>query len=181
MLMTAPAADPKLQTVAPWERQEDESDAAWQAFAIYRDLGLQRTYAATAAKCRKHVSLVQRWSLVRNWKHRTKAWDRELDRTRIDAHKQALREMESRHSHVAATMIGRLGERLGQLTKEDLAQMAPRDLALWFKLSVEIERRSRGADLFLKPQSTHHALDDDDDAWVLQNFDINELRLTTKE
>ena len=178
--MKAPEADPTLQAVALWERQDDESDAAWQAFTIYRDLGLNRTYAATAANCRKHTSLVQRWFLTRSWKARTFAWDRELDRTRIDAHKQGLREMELRHSEVASDLIARVGERLGQLTKIDMAQMAPRDLALWFKMAVEIERMSRGADLYFKPQYLRGRLDDEDDDWLLQHMDLNEIRRATK-
>ena len=45
-----------------WERQENESSKAYQAFCIYRDLGAGRTLAAVSEKLRKSYDLIRRWS-----------------------------------------------------------------------------------------------------------------------
>jgi hypothetical protein len=167
--------------IAPWERREDESDAAWGAFLVYRGLGLNRTYAATAAACRKHVSLIQRWAIVKTWRSRTVAWDRDLDRVRIDAHREAVKEMETRHAGSAALLIRKVCDRLGEMTHEDMAQVQPRDLAGWFKLAVEVERRSRWADRILRPRMRSRHLDAEEDAQFLQDIDIDDLFQLTNE
>ena len=166
--------------VAPWERQDGEGDAPWQAFVVYRGLGLDRTYAATAAACRKHVSLIQRWSLALDWRTRTVAWDREIDRVRIQSHKQALREMDRRHGEVAAMLISRVKKRIERLSDEDMEQLSPRDLAKWLSVAVEVERRSRGAELILRAHHAHVRLDDEDDAFMLQHMNLDDIRSLTE-
>lgn len=43
-----------------WERQENESNKAFQAFCIFRDLGAGRTLAAVAEKLRFNSALVEK-------------------------------------------------------------------------------------------------------------------------
>ena len=50
-----------------WDRQETESNKAFQAFCVYRDLGVGRTLAAVAEKLRKSYDLIRRWSKNYFW------------------------------------------------------------------------------------------------------------------
>jgi hypothetical protein len=87
--MSTPVNGMSLQ---PWDRQERESLAAFRAFTIYRDLGLERTLAAA---CRTHAESRNRsksgpktvrrdprnsdwrkWFTMHRWEERARAWDR---------------------------------------------------------------------------------------------------------
>lgn len=61
-----------------WERQEKESQQAYEGFVTYRDLGVGRTFTAVAKKLQKSNSLIRRWKEQWNWEKRADAWDKEL-------------------------------------------------------------------------------------------------------
>ncbi len=67
----------------PWERRQDESDKAFQAFQVYRDLGPKRSYRSVAQRLGKAGSLVSRWSSRHQWVSRSAAFDAEADRVRV--------------------------------------------------------------------------------------------------
>lgn len=72
-----------------WERQEKESPQAYEAFTVYRDLGVGRTFAAVAEKLQKSVSLIHRWKDKWDWEIRADAWDKIIAQKAI---KQAAKE-----------------------------------------------------------------------------------------
>ena len=45
-----------------WERLENESSRAFEAFSAYRDLGPQRSLAKVAETLGKSKALMERWS-----------------------------------------------------------------------------------------------------------------------
>lgn len=75
----------------PWERQPEESDQAWEAFVVYRDM-LQvehdgsilgrRSYREVARRLGKAASLMDKWSVRHKWRLRVEAYDADLDRDR---------------------------------------------------------------------------------------------------
>lgn len=85
-----------------WERQPEESAKAFEAFAIYRDMGNDRSIAKVAEKLGKSEALLHRWSSKFDWVNRAAAWDdelarmttrelmRDIARTRARQRKQAL-------------------------------------------------------------------------------------------
>src|SRR3954469_11415188 len=69
----------------PWERQSRESDEAYVAFLAYRDLGAGRTHEATRNRLGKrpgYLKPIERWSVLRQWRQRSCAWDDHLQAER---------------------------------------------------------------------------------------------------
>lgn len=63
-----------------WERQPEETPKAYEAFAIYRDMGSDRSLAKVGEELGKSEALMERWSAKYDWVKRAAAWDDELDR-----------------------------------------------------------------------------------------------------
>lgn len=70
----------------PWERQSKETDRAWAAFQVYRDLlPAERSYDAAYRKSytkpphRRAPKWYRMWAKQHDWKVRTETWDRHLD------------------------------------------------------------------------------------------------------
>ena len=57
----------------PFEQQPRESAKAFAAFKIYLELGPERSLPAVAEKCKKHVSIMGRWSSRCHWAERVAA------------------------------------------------------------------------------------------------------------
>ena len=71
--------------VLPWERQPREGAEAYAAFLAYRDLGWRRTHEATRVQLGKrpgYLKPIERWSALREWRLRAKAWDAHLQAER---------------------------------------------------------------------------------------------------
>ena len=71
---------PQDFTPAPWERQIKESPEAWEAFALYRDMGAERSTEKVGKALGKSWDLMQRWSSTHSWVARVLAYDVYLDR-----------------------------------------------------------------------------------------------------
>jgi hypothetical protein len=82
-----PPTTPTTLDPAPWERQADESPQAWEAFALYRDMGNDRSLSKVATSLEKSPELMGRWSSGHSWVARALAYDVWKDRAT-----QALRE-----------------------------------------------------------------------------------------
>ncbi len=89
----------------PWERPEDESAQAYEAFLAYRDLGQSRTFKATADRVGKHESLMRRWAYRHRWRERVWAWDLHEARQDEAAVRQQRDEMLQQH----LDGVGRMG------------------------------------------------------------------------
>lgn len=70
----------KEKEAQAWERQPEETAKAFEAFAIYRDMGNDRSIAKVAEKLGKSEALLHRWSSKFDWVKRAAAWDDELAR-----------------------------------------------------------------------------------------------------
>ena len=108
------------KTEKPWERQKGETEQAFEAFVIYRDLGLKRS---------NH-----------EWDERVRAYDNEMER---QAHAEAvkdLKDMTKRHTKIAVQMQKKALEALEKLKVED---MTPRDIKEYIKIATELERLNR--------------------------------------
>lgn len=72
-----------------WGRQENESARAFQAFEVYRDLGVERSLVKVGQTLGKSRALIERWSVQHDWVNRVEALadrDEMLRREAVEAH-----------------------------------------------------------------------------------------------
>jgi hypothetical protein len=124
-----------------WERREKESDPAWEAFVIYRDMGTRRVQREVCKQVGKHENLISRWAIRHEWKARCLEYDRWLDHMATHDAADALREMRKRHAAIATIALSRAAEKLQSATGD---AMTVRDAATLLDLAVKVERLSRG-------------------------------------
>ena len=125
---------------APWEQQPGESAKAFEAFAIYRDMGVERYVRKVTQRLNKRLTLIGKWSSRYNWPERARAYDRDLDR---QAHAQAVREVRSmtnRHIRIAMQLQAKALEALEQLS---VATLSPKMQLAFLAKATEIERMNR--------------------------------------
>jgi len=93
------------KSVKLFEQQPGESDRAFAAFKLYRDMGAERTHKKVGAKLGKSTVQMEKWSRRWKWQIRIAAWNEhraQIEReamdqaARDDAMKWALREREHR-------------------------------------------------------------------------------------
>ncbi len=86
---------------APWERKDKESDPAWQAFVLYRDMGPARSCDKVAKALGKSNTLIERWCTWHSWVERSTAWDSHQDRVKREAQLAEIETMGRRHAQQA--------------------------------------------------------------------------------
>ncbi|MGW8554078.1 hypothetical protein [Streptomyces tubercidicus] len=128
-------------TVESWERQSGESVQAFEAFAVYRDLGPARSITAVARQLDKSRALLGRWSRQFAWVMRATAYDREQDRLFLAEQAQARRDIARRHAKLAQAVQSKAVARLQTL---DPRELSPSELLRYFQVAAEIERRAVG-------------------------------------
>lgn len=62
-----------------WDRRPEESEPAWHAFCLYRDMEPPRSTRRAAEQLNKSHTLIGRWSGEYAWMMRTAAYDSYLD------------------------------------------------------------------------------------------------------
>lgn len=125
----------------PWIRQPDESVKAYDAFAIYRDLGKERSLPKVAEKCNKNVSLIARWSQKHKWVERATAWDDEVDRQAAEEHLKDIAKARARQRKMAVKMQAKGLELMADIRTGD-AKLS--EIVSLLKLGMEQERICMG-------------------------------------
>ena len=145
----------------PYERQPKESDKAWKAFMIYRDMGPERTLRKVAEIRQKETGInasidsvnwnVERWSSRWGWRMRVEEWERELDNHRRRVTLREIEKMHERHIQLSKTIQG-LGalelNKLWNLVRKDglsgQMMISVADIIKLLESGVKLERNSRG-------------------------------------
>jgi hypothetical protein len=124
-----------------WERLDGESPQAFEAFALYRDMGPDRSLGKVAKQLGKSRSLMERWSVLHHWVNRSDAWDIEADRLHrgyLIAHR---RDVDRRLLGIAGAMQAKMVEALRQL---DASTLTARDMAAWLTATTAAQRAALG-------------------------------------
>lgn len=128
------------ENLKPWDRQENESNKAYEAFCIFRDLGESRSLQKVCVECAKSRNLISRWANNFNWQSRADAWDASITE---EARKRAAKDK--------AKMIERqiqIGQMLqskaaNAINNKNLEEASINALGQLIELGAKLERTAR--------------------------------------
>ena len=126
-----------------WERQNSDTDRAYEAFEVYRDLGQQRSLAKVAQKSGKHITLIERWSSRDSWAVRVVAFDRYQSGVINERVLRGTASMRERQVMLAMQMQTQAQQRLLSMSDAELATMRPVDVCAVMRMASEMERQAR--------------------------------------
>lgn len=146
-----PVALVATEGLALWERQSSETDKAWGAFKIYRDLKPSiRTIHRAAQTSGKTSRYFESWSRKWHWPSRAAAWDREQDRIAKKASDAAIRAMVKRQMKMATDLqdLGRLAlvQRIKHIRKsikvnpDYFAELSVIEITKLAEIGIKLER-----------------------------------------
>lgn len=136
-----------------WERQHNETDSAWDAFVVYRDLGpAKRSLAEVGRVQGKHRRNYFDWSSDWSWVRRCADYDAWMDRQTKLAEIEAIRDMKRRHVELALELqeAAKLGLKKLIETQKAIAgdpeaePLNPKGIKELAELGAKLERLSRG-------------------------------------
>ena len=131
----------KTNTPEAWERQQGESTRAYEAFALYRDMGADRALRKVVQALNKNLTTIAEWSTKYEWVKRAAEWDAEQDRIARNAQIEEIKKMRKRHAEVANSMIIKAARALNRMKEEDIR---PADISRFIEVASKLERLSRG-------------------------------------
>lgn len=129
-----------------WERQPREGGQSFDAFLIFRELGVKRTLLETAKICGKTPSLIRRWALQWDWYIRVDAWDQRLAEFRDKAAVEEAKAMGARQARLGMKLQEVGAKRLEQFSTTPLLQetLTANDTIRLIKEGADLERVARG-------------------------------------
>ena len=125
----------------PWERQLNETSRAWEAFAIYRDMGASRSIAKVARELGKNKVVLEKWSTEYDWVKRCAAWDVEKDRVARETQIKDIIEMRQRHASIAKKMLDTADHALDNIKPDEVST---NEIARLVEIASKLERIARG-------------------------------------
>ena len=141
-----------------WERREGETETAYNAFCVYRDLGITRTLrkAATAfyAQSEEHQNDTERapnpaalrrfkeWSRTWLWVSRVEAFDAEEQRETMLRMKERRQKMRESHFAVGGLALQRATQRLQQMALDE--ELPLRSVPSLIRAGSELQRLALG-------------------------------------
>lgn len=137
----------------PWEKLPRESFKAFQAYAVFRDLGPTRTLPKVAEALSKSLPLIKGWSAKHDWVNRAEAYDMYVDQRYREEREGDLAEMRRREGALGALFQTVVFQRMrghGEAGEDDyVPPLSARDLdaysaAKLAESSVRLIRLSRG-------------------------------------
>ena len=89
-----------IVTIKLWEKQPEETNRQYEAFCIYRDMGIERSILKVAQEWSAggHTSKLKEWSSKYHWVDRASAYDEHIDEIKRARNEEAIIEMSARHA-----------------------------------------------------------------------------------
>lgn len=113
----------KLPNGDAWLRLPGESEVAFAAFVVYRDLGEKRSQARVAETLGKSLALVSRWSRRWKWADRVELFDREQDRLFLLELRGERKKAARRHARQFADIQGAAAKVLQEICGEEFENL----------------------------------------------------------
>lgn len=123
-----------------WERRDDDTNASWNAFCMYRDYGVDRGLLKAIALnrvSRTRYGVWCKWSAKYDWVKRCGAYDSYLDGLKRSEREKEFGEREKMYQKLTEKVLSIVSKRLDGFDPEELTQGNVID---WLKNSIDIER-----------------------------------------
>ena len=128
---------------AIWSRQPGETAPQWEAFQVFRDLGVLRERAEVQRRTGRSQGVIHKWSASNQWQARAEAFDRHQDEARQRQRIAEALDAERRHAILGKALLAKVGQLLATL---DPAEIPKSSIQAYLKAAVDIERLSLGLD-----------------------------------
>ena len=142
----------------PWDRQPNESPKAFEAFAIYRDLGVYRDQRAVALAVKKQRALLGRWSVTYEWVSRVSAWDAWNDAESRKLKEAARREVLDDQLKLGKKMMGIADATVAAKIDSDTPSLEDKDVPTYAKTGRDLVAAALGLDAVALEQATQFAI-----------------------
>lgn len=129
--------------MALWDKQPGETAPQWEAFQVFRDLGVLRQRSEVQTRTGRSQAVIHKWSAANNWRARVEAWDRHQDEARQKQKIAEALEAERRHALLGKALLAKVGRLLADLDPDEIPRSS---LPAYLKAAVDIERLSLGLD-----------------------------------
>lgn len=130
----------KWSSEKSWERQPKESVQAFEAFELYLSMGAERSLRKVAQELGKSNTLISRWSSTWSWQKRSRDYDNDLLRQKLEKQRKDNEKMQQRQIQTAMLLQKKAVEALDKLSFEDLA---PKDILRFISEGAKLERETR--------------------------------------
>lgn len=131
-----------------YDRLPKESDPAWEAFVMYRDMGLGRSLGKVARQLGKSKTLLDRWSQKNRWRVRVVAWDEDLDRRQREGMVRELVRMRERQVRASTALqslgVSELNKLIDRSRQAKEPILKPKEVLNMIARGAELERLNRG-------------------------------------
>lgn len=135
----------KKKEPLPWERQKGESTNAYEAFCVYRDLGVKRSQVKTCEKLGKNTTTISEWSVKFNWVERVEAYDDDQERKEREMLEKErlndIKKMRERHADLAVSMLEKAARAMQAIPD---VEVKASDITRMVDVASKLERISRG-------------------------------------
>jgi len=139
-------AKSELLPFESWERLPGETGAAFSAFCVYRDLGLDRNIRKAVESVEKdEVIRVKRyrvwrnWSMQFRWQERAADYDKYLEKLKQGELRKTIEAQGEMHRTVTGKMLEVAKKKLDAMNPQDLSQGT---LTEWVQTAIKAEREA---------------------------------------
>lgn len=133
----------KTEIIEPWERQPGETEKAYEAFLVYKNLGPGRSIKKVSDRLQKTYALIYRWNMRYKWKTRVEAFDRESERVEQERIQKERAEMIKRHIKIG---LAAQGKALKALDRMDPESLTPGNIREFLRFGVMLEKETRAVE-----------------------------------
>lgn len=133
----------KLLKEPIYNRQETETDAAWNAFCVFRDMpDDKRTITAVSLQLQKSFTLCRRWAKMWSWQRRLVAWQNEQLTDELEALKAQRIKKAKENLTIASAWKSKFAKWLKNVKDEQLQEVHPRDMMTITDTVIKMERQT---------------------------------------
>ncbi len=159
----------------PWERLQGETDRAFEAFLVYRDMGAARSTAKVAQELGKSKALMDRWCSRWRWVRRVRLYAAHEDHLRRERLRVQRLEMVERHARYGQWMQAKAAQLISSMSAEHLTIEQARR---YMETGVRVERDALGAPALDEATSGRDAATGPAGDWqsALENLSDEELQ-----